>query len=136
MGRQTRLLFGISIFWLALSALFDGINTLVLPLQVSALASHEYQATLLGFLTFFGLLGGALVQPIAGSLSDQLQPYLGRKGFIGIGLFLSLISLFLFATFHNLIAIMLGYFAVQISASIAQAGQQGLIPDLVNEHRR
>src|SRR5688572_24560087 len=31
---------------------------------------------------------------------------------------------------------MLGYLVVQISASIAQAGQQGLIPDLVDEHRR
>jgi MFS family permease len=100
MGRQTRLLFGISIFWLALSVLFDGINTLVLPLQIGAFASQDNQATLLGFLTFFGLLAGALVQPIAGSLSDQLQPHLGRKGFIGIGLLLSLVSLFLFVAFQ------------------------------------
>jgi MFS family permease len=136
MGRQTRLLFGISIFWLALSVLFDGINTLVLPLQIGAFASQDNQATLLGIFTFFGLLGGALVQPIAGSLSDQLQPHLGRKGFIGIGLLLSLVSLFLFVAFQSPAGIMLGYFAVQISASIAQAGQQGLIPDLVNENRR
>src|SRR5215207_1920699 len=76
MGRQTRLLFGISIFWLALSVLFDGINTLVLPLQLGVLAGQNNQATLLGFLTFFGLLAGALIQPIAGSFSDQLQPRL------------------------------------------------------------
>ena len=68
MGRQARLLFGISIFWLALSVLLDGINTLVLPLQVGTLARQDNQATVLGFLTFFGLLAGALVQPIAGSL--------------------------------------------------------------------
>jgi MFS family permease len=136
MGRQTRLLFGISIFWLALSVLFDGINTLVLPLRLGVLASQDNQATLLGLFTFFGLLAGALVQPIAGALSDQLQPCLGRKVFIGIGLLLSLISLFLFATIHSLAGILLGYFAIQISASIAQAGQQGLIPDLVHEKRR
>jgi MFS family permease len=136
MGRQARLLLGISVFWLALSVLFDGVNTLVLPLQIGALASQNNQATLLGLLTFVGLLSGALVQPIAGAFSDQLQPVLGRKGFIGIGLLLSLISLFLFASVHSLAGIMLGYFAVQVSASIAQAGQQGLIPDLVDEKRR
>ncbi len=136
MGRQTRLLFGISIFWLALSVLFDGINTLVLPLQVSALASQSNQATLLGYLTFVGLLAGALVQPIAGTISDVFKPFLGRKGFIGIGLLLSLISLFLFAMFQSPGGILLGYLAIQISASIAQAGQQGLIPDLVNENHR
>ena len=136
MGRQTRLLFGISIFWLALSVLFDGINTLVLPLEVGLLASQNNQATILGYLTFFGLLAGALVQPIAGAFSDRLQPILGRKGFIGLGLLLSLVSLFLFAAFQSLAGIMLGYLAVQVSASIAQAGQQGLIPDLVHENRR
>jgi MFS family permease len=136
MGRQTRLVMGISIFWLALSVLFDGINTLVLPLQLGILASQSNQATLLGLLTFVGLLAGALVQPIAGTFSDRLQPILGRKGFIGIGLFLSLVSLFLFAVSKSLAGLMLGYLAIQISASTAQAGQQGLIPDLVNENRR
>lgn len=108
----------------------------MLPLQLGALASQTSQATLLGLLTFVGLLAGALVQPIAGAFSDQLQPILGRKGFIGIGLLLSLISLFLFAVFDSLAGILLGYLAIQISASIAQAGQQGLIPDLVTEKRR
>src|ERR671925_364957 len=103
MGRQIRLLVGISIFWLALSALFDGINTIVLPFQVGVLASQSNQATLLGLLTFVGLFAGALVQPIAGTFSDRLQPIFGRKGFIGIGVFLSLISLFLFAIFQNLL---------------------------------
>jgi MFS family permease len=136
MGRQTRLLFGISVFWLALSVLFDGINTLVLPVQLGALASQTNQATVLGLLTFVGLLAGALVQPIAGAFSDRYQPILGRKGFIGIGLLLSLVSLFIFAAFQSLAGIMLGYLAIQVSASIAQAGQQGLIPDLVSENRR
>ena len=90
MLKQKRLLIGISIFWLALSMLFDGINTLVLPLQISAIDNQTSQASLLGLLTFFGLIGGALIQPVAGALSDRLQPSLGRKGFIGIGLLLSL----------------------------------------------
>ena len=136
MGRQLRLLFGISVFWLALSVLFDGINTLVLPLQLGGLVEQSYQATILGLLTFVGLLAGALIQPIAGAFSDRLQPILGRKGFIGIGLVLSLASLFLLARFQSIAGVMIGYLAIQLSASIAQAGQQGLIPDLVSENRR
>jgi MFS family permease len=134
--RQMRLMFGISIFWLALSMLFDGINTLVLPLQLSELAKQNTQATVLGLLTFIGLLAGALVQPIAGAFSDRLQPVIGRKGFIGIGLLLTFASLFLFALFQSLAAIMIGYLAIQASASFAQAGQQGLLPDLADERRR
>ena len=136
MGRQIRLLFGISIFWLALSVLTDGINTLVLPLQISGLTDQHNQATILGLLTFLGLLAGALIQPIAGAFSDKLYSRLGRKGFIGIGLVLILISLFLFARNSSLAAIMVGYLAIQVSASVAQAGQQGLIPDLADESRR
>ena len=136
MGRQLRLLFGISVFWLALSVLFDGVNTLVLPLQLSEFADQSHQATILGLLTFVGLIAGALVQPIAGTFSDRLQPFLGRKGFIGIGLVLSLASLYFFATSHSIAGATIGYLAIQVSASIAQAGQQGLIPDLVDENRR
>src|ERR1051325_1386169 len=133
MGRQIRLLLGISVFWLALSVLFDGVNTLVLPLQVSGLAKQNSQATLVGLLTFVGLLAGALIQPIAGAFSDHMKPLLGRKGFIGIGLVLSLASLALFAIFKTVAGLLLSYLAIQVSASIAQAGQQGLIPDLVEE---
>ena len=136
MGRQVRLLLGISVFWLALSVQTDGVNTLVLPLQISGLTGQYHQATILGLLTFLGLLAGALVQPVAGAFSDKLHTRFGRKGFIGIGLVFSLISLFLFAMFPSLIGVMVGYLAIQISASVAQAGQQGLIPDLVDEHRR
>src|SRR5215211_2216129 len=136
MGRQIRLLFGISVFWLALSVLFDGINTLVLPIQVGVLASQNNQATLLGLLTFVGLLAGALIQPIAGAFSDRLHPILGRKGFIGLGLIASLASLFFFALSQSILAVAASYLAVQVSASIAQAGQQGLIPDVVAERHR
>lgn len=136
MRRQTRLLIGISVFWLALSVLFDGVNTLVLPLQLSALSDRNNQATILGLFTFVGLLAGALIQPVAGAFSDRLQPLLGRKGFIGIGLVLILASLFIFAAFQSIIGILISYLAIQISASITQAGQQALIPDLVDENRR
>jgi MFS family permease len=135
MSRQIRLLFGINIFWLALSVLFDGVNTLVLPLQLSRLADQHNEATVLGLLTFVGLLAGAFTQPIAGAFSDRLLPLLGRQGFIAGGMLLSLGSLFLFATFQSIDGVIVSYLAIQASASIAQAGQQSLIPDLVDENQ-
>jgi MFS family permease len=116
--------------------LSDGVNTLVLPLQLSRLASQNNQATIFGLLTFVGLLAGALVQPVVGAFSDRLHPYLGRNRFIGIGMILSLASLFFFASFQSIIGVMASYLAIQTSASIAQAGQQSLIPDLMDESRR
>ena len=136
MGRQIRLLLGISVFWLALSVLTDGINTLVLPLQIGGLSNQHNQATIVGLLTFLGLLAGAMIQPIAGAFSDKLYPRLGRKGFIAIGLLLSLVALFLFALLPGFVGVIVGYLAIQVAASIAQAGQQGLIPDLVDEPHR
>jgi MFS family permease len=136
MLRQMRLLMGISIFWVALSMTFDGINTLVLPVQLIVLVNEKTQATSLGLLTFVGLLAGALIQPVAGAFSDHLHPRLGRKGFIGIGVLMSLVSLSLFVISKSLIMLMIAYPALQLSASLAQAGQQGLIPDLVDEDHR
>jgi MFS family permease len=116
--------------------LTDGVNTLVLPLQLSNLLGKPAQATALGLLTFVGLLAGALVQPYAGALSDRLRPALARKGFIAIGLVLSLGALAAFAFLPGLLGAALAYIGIQISASVAQAGQQGLIPDLVDETHR
>jgi MFS family permease len=134
--RRFRLILGISIFWLALSILFDGINTLVLPVEISRYTGTERQATLLGLLTLAGLLLGALVQPAAGALSDRWKPVLGRKGTIGIGLGLCLLSLLFFARATSLVGLIAGYILVQVSASVAQAAQQGLIPDLVAKEQR
>ena len=136
MFRRLRLLLGISVFWLALSMLTDGVNTLVLPLQLNNLVGKSAEATGLGLLTFVGLLLGALMQPYAGAASDRARPMLARKGFIAIGLLLSLAALAAFALLRNLPGLMMGYLGIQLSASIAQAGQQGLIPDLVDEEHR
>ncbi|HKY53351.1 MAG TPA: MFS transporter [Anaerolineales bacterium] len=136
MLRQGRLLAGISIFWLALSMLFDGINTLVLPFQLSTLTDGQSQATALGLLTFIGLMAGALIQPIAGSVSDRYRTMVGRKGMVGIGVLLSLASLAFFILSNNLTAIAISYLAIQVSGNVAQAGQQGLLPDLVQDRRR
>lgn len=135
MGR-VRMLFGISVFWLALSMLSDGLNTLVLPQHLLGFTTPTSRATTLGLLTFVGLLLGMPVQPIAGRLSDQLLPRWGRRGMIALGVLLILVSLVLFGVAGSLVAVFLSYVCLQVAASIAQAAQQGFIPDLVPAHRK
>ncbi len=128
---QARLLLGVSIFWLALSLLFDGFNTLVLPHFLLGTNSIWGKATALGLITFFGLLLGMLVQPIAGSFSDQVRPRRGRRGAIALGTALILAALVVTAVSRHLFVVIVGYMLLQAALSVAQAAQQGLIPDLV-----
>ena len=81
--KRLRTLIDISVFWLGLSLLSDGVTTLVLPNLLLKLKPDGGQATVLGLLTFLGLLVGMLVQPYAGAWSDRLRPCLGRRGPIG-----------------------------------------------------
>lgn len=128
---QVRLMAGISVFWLALSMLFDGLNTLVLPQHLFGLANESSRATALGIVTFVGLLLGMLVQPVAGVLSDRLRPRWGRRGTVTLGVLLTLIALALFGLSRTLLAVLLSYLLLQVITSVAQAAQQGFIPDLV-----
>jgi MFS family permease len=131
MSIQVRQLIGISVFWLGLSMLFDGVNTLLVPNRLLGLTSDFPQATILGAITFVGLVIGLLVQPLAGQVSDRLRPRWGRRGFLAVGVLLILGSLLTLALAENILALLLGYVFLQISANIAQAAQQGFLPDVV-----
>ncbi len=133
---------GISIFWLALSLLSDGINTLVLPARLAGLVDEAHQASTLGLLSFAGLVTGMLVQPLAGAASDRWRSRLvwrqpvGRKGFLVAGVALTLVFLAIFGLSGSLALLAIGYLLVQVSASLTQAAQQGFIPDLVPAAQR
>jgi MFS family permease len=135
MGRL-RLLVGINVFWLALSFLFDGLTNLVLPAHLLATADRTTSATQLGLITFAGLLAGMLIQPIAGRWSDRLRPRWGRRGPLTLGALAILASLALFGAAQGLWLTALAYLAIQLGASVAQAAEQGFIPDQVDSRRR
>jgi MFS family permease len=111
--------------------LSDGISTLVLPTHLIAFTEEANRATTLGLLSFFGLLVGMLIQPVAGARSDNLRPRWGRVGTIGAGVLFILISLVFFGLTRSLLAVFFGYLLIQAATNVAQAAQQGLIPDLV-----
>ena len=128
---QIRLFLGISIFWIPLALIFDGLSVLVLPYRLTGLLGGTYRATVLGLLTFTGFLLGMLIQPIAGLASDRLRQKRGRISFIAAGALLMLLSIFLFSLSQSLVAIIIAYVSILIGANVSQAAQQGFIPDLV-----
>src|SRR4051812_19657754 len=134
--QRLRLLLGISVFWLALSMLFDGVNTLVLPNHLLGVADDSAKATILGLITFIGLLAGMFTQPIAGAFSDRWRPRWGRRGTLILGAGVTLATLALFGVSHSVPAVLASFILLQIAASTAQAAQQGLIPDLVPRQAR
>ena len=133
---SSRLLLGISSFWLGLGLLLDGLTTLVLPFHVGAVLGKEHRGSVLGAIALAGLAAGMLVQPLAGAASDRLRSSWRRRGTIGVGVAVTLVALAAFGASRSLVTILLGYMAVQAAAAIAQAAQQGFIPDLVSGQHR
>jgi MFS family permease len=129
-------LLGISVFWLPLSMMLDGVTTLVLPERVAHYADPSGRAGVLGYLTFVGILSGMLVQPLAGRASDRMRQRYGRKATLGVGVVVVLPALALLASVDGLWPVLLAFLFIQIGANVAQAGQQGFIPDIVPRERR
>lgn len=131
---KIRLLLGTSIFWLSLGMLNQGLG--VLGLTSDLLDVPGAGANVLGLIIFVGLLAGMLVQPLAGTLSDQLRARWGRTSIIIAGVGLVLVAILSLASVQTWEGVALSYTLVHIAAGIAQAGQQALIPDLVPTGQR
>jgi MFS family permease len=134
--KRAGLLLGISLLWLPLSMITDGMTTLILPNRLITITDKTTQATALGLITFVGILIGMFIQPIAGAFSDRLRPRWGRRGVIALGGVFTLVSLFFFGISQGVLAVLVSYVLVQITTNVIQAAQQGLIPDLVPSHWR
>jgi len=127
----------VNIYWTGITTLSQTVG-LLYPVLVQNFVGETSQGSYLGTLRLWSLMVALLIQGVMGTFSDHSHhPWGRRKPFIFTGTIADLIFLvglgfvagleglagfwFLF-----LIAILL-----QVSANTAQAGQQGLIPDLV-----
>lgn len=125
---------GISVFWLPISFVTEGLTNLVLPHLLES-SSERGEAGALGLLTFTGLLLAMIVQPYAGNLSDRTGTGLLRYRTVAVGVGMTLVSLAVFYRGGTL-ATGLGYILVLAGCSVSQAGLQGLLPDVVPLERR
>jgi MFS family permease len=129
-----RLAVGISVTWVALAFLGDGLSALVLP---SVVASAPDAATSLGLITFVGLGLAVAAQPLAGRLSDRLRGWADRRWYMAAAAIPTLIGLAILARSEGVIWLAaLGYFGAVLAASGIQAALQTLIPEHVPAGRR
>lgn len=126
----------ITVFGFTLTALYQSLHSIILPLRLLDFVGDAQKNTYLGVLTLSGLILGMFAQPIAGALSDRTESRWGRRRpfvFVGGLLATALIpGIGLAGGYAGLFAI---YCLLQVSTNIAQGPYQGLIPDLVPPDR-
>ena len=127
----------ITIFGLAISALWGSLHSIILPLRLLDFVAESQKNTYLGLLTLSGLLLAMAVQPIVGALSDRSSFRWGRRRpYILLG---SIVALFLIPGIGfagSYAAIFAVYCLLQVSTNTAQGPYQAFIPDLAPEERR
>lgn len=143
-------------YQLGLSMASNVISPLLLPALVLAFMPPEKKNTYTALVYVTGLAVAMFIQPVMGMLSDRSTHKMGRRRpFILVGallniLFLGVVGASLWfkdsplnAFFQSslgitasLAVLLLGIILLQFSSNISQAGQQGLIPDVVLEEQR
>lgn len=127
----------ITIFGLALSALWGSLHSIILPLRLLDFVAESQKNTYLGLLTLSGLLLAMVVQPIAGALSDRSSFRWGRRRpYILMGSIVALLLIPGIGLVGSYAAIFPIYCLLQVSTNTAQGPYQAFIPDLAPKERR
>ena len=127
----------ITILGLALTALWQSMHFIILPLRILDFVSEAQKNTYLGLLTFTGLVLAMAVQPIAGAISDRSSFRWGRRRpYILLGSIVALLLIPGIGLAESYIAIFVVYCLLQISSNTAQGPYQAFIPDLAPAERR
>ena len=122
----------ITVFGFALTALWQSLHSIILPLRLLDFVPEAQKNTCLGLLTLSGLLLAAVVQPIAGAVSDRSGSKWGRRRpYILIGGIIATLLLPGIGLAGSYAAIFAVYCLLQISSNTAQGPYQAFIPDLV-----
>ncbi|MFC1913012.1 MFS transporter [Chloroflexota bacterium] len=127
----------ITVLGFALTALWQSLHTIILPLRLLDFVAESQKNTYLGLLAFTGLVLAMAVQPIAGAISDRSGFRWGkRRPYILIGMILAMLFLPGIGFSGSYAAIFIVYCLLQISSNAAQGPYQAFIPDLVPTGRR
>ena len=143
-------------YQLGLSMASNVISPLLLPALVLAFMPPEKKNTYTALVYVTGLAVAMFIQPVMGMWSDRSTSKYGRRrpfifwgallnilflGVVGASLWFkgSPLNAFFQSAFGittSLAVLLLGIILLQFSSNISQAGQQGLIPDIVPVYQR
>jgi len=124
--------------WFSFAIRSQVMTPLVLPLLIEQYVGDEAKGAYYGGLRLWGLMVALLAQSVMGVLSDHFPGRWGRRRvFITAGMIGEILALFAFLgildmhTMGGFWLLFLIYFLSSVSANTAQAGANGLIPDLI-----
>jgi Na+/melibiose symporter-like transporter len=127
----------ITVLGFAITALWQSLHTIILPLRLEDFVDKDWRNTYLGILTLCGLLLAMFAQPIAGAISDRSSFKWGRRRpYIFFGIIIAMLLLPGFAIAGSLAIIFVVYCLLQVSANTAQGPYQAFIPELVPADKR
>jgi Na+/melibiose symporter-like transporter len=127
----------ITILGFAVTALWQSLHTIVLPLRLLDFVPEAQKNTYLGLLTLTGLLLAMVVQPVAGTLSDRSGFRWGRRRpYILLGSVAALPFIAGIGLAGSYAVIFTVYCLLQASTNTAQGPYQAFIPEMVPEGKR
>jgi Na+/melibiose symporter-like transporter len=127
----------ITIFGLALAALWGSLHTIILQVRLLDFVAEWRKNTYLGLLSGTGLILAMAVQPIAGAISDRSGFHWGRRRpYILLGTILALLFMPGIGLCGSYATLFIIYCLLQVSCNISQGPYQGFIPDLVPGQKR
>jgi len=122
----------LSVYWLAINYLWQGMGALILPRLILGLVPEAHRGVALAVLSALGAVVAILVQPAAGALSDRCRVRWGRrKPFMVAGTLGDLVCLLGLSLAGSYGALIIPYCALQICSNTAEGAYQGLLPDQV-----
>ncbi len=123
-------IFYLNAYWLGLSVMWNGLHVIILPAVLLQFVAETQKNTVLGLLTFAGLVIAMIVQPVSGAISDQWASRWGkRRPLMTIGTLFDFLFLACLGWAGGLPLIAVGYIGLQFSSNIAHGPVQGLLPD-------
>jgi Na+/melibiose symporter-like transporter len=122
----------ITLFGFALTALWQSLHTIILPVRLLDFVPEAQKNTSLGLLTLSGLLLAMFVQPLAGAISDRSSFKWGRRRpFILAGGIIALLLIPGLGFAGSYAAVFAVYCLLQVATNIAQGPYQAFIPEQV-----
>ena len=131
-----RLLGGIGIAGGALSAMFAGVGTILLPLQVERI-DRAHKVAALGVVAGVSAIFALVFNPIGGALSDRTRSRFGRRApWLVTASAGMLVMLVLLGQAVTIPLVLIGWCLAQAVANLYQAPLTAVIPDRVSVARR
>jgi MFS family permease len=123
-------------YWVGLSFMWNALHPIILPAVLLNFVPSDKKNTILGLLTFAGLLIAMVIQPVSGAISDGWVSKFGRRRpLMVIGTLFDFLFLSILAWGGGFTWLFIGYIGLQISSNTAQGSFQGLLPDRVPENQ-